>query len=245
MHGIGADAIGVDWRLPLDEANRRLGGKVPLQGNIDPALLSAPWHVLEAHVRDVVNGGAKRQPTSSTSGTVYRRKPTRTCSRASCSSCTALTDAVVIGGGIGGLVAARELALGGLTVTLLEASDRLGGTVARHTVGGIELDAGAESFATRGSTVRRLAADLGLGDEIVQPDPRGAWLQPADAAARPIPAVTLLGIPGHPLARDVSSLVGVPASLRAHLERFLPGRYAAWIGHARRARAQAHGRCHR
>jgi uroporphyrinogen decarboxylase len=57
MHAIGADVMGVDWRLPLDEANRRLGGSVPLQGNIDPALLAAPWPVLENHVRAVVDAG--------------------------------------------------------------------------------------------------------------------------------------------------------------------------------------------
>jgi uroporphyrinogen decarboxylase len=57
MHSIGADVMGVDWRIPLDEAERRLGGGVPLQGNIDPALLAAPWSVLEAHVRDVVERG--------------------------------------------------------------------------------------------------------------------------------------------------------------------------------------------
>ncbi|MBW4031160.1 MAG: uroporphyrinogen decarboxylase [Acidobacteria bacterium] len=54
-----ADAVGVDWRLPLDEANEKLEGRVPLQGNIDPALLSAPWPTLEAHVRDVLERGAK------------------------------------------------------------------------------------------------------------------------------------------------------------------------------------------
>ncbi|MFO7689694.1 MAG: uroporphyrinogen decarboxylase [Cryobacterium sp.] len=57
MHAVGADAVGVDYRVPLDEANRRLGGTVPLQGNVDPALLSAPWPVLEAHVRDVLERG--------------------------------------------------------------------------------------------------------------------------------------------------------------------------------------------
>jgi uroporphyrinogen decarboxylase len=57
MHSIGADVMGVDWRIPLDEAERRLGGGVPLQGNIDPALLAAPWAVLDAHVRDVVERG--------------------------------------------------------------------------------------------------------------------------------------------------------------------------------------------
>ena len=58
MRDVGVDVVGVDYRLPLDEANRRLGGTVPLQGNIDPALLSAPWEVLEAHVRDVIAAGA-------------------------------------------------------------------------------------------------------------------------------------------------------------------------------------------
>lgn len=57
MRDVGADVIGVDHRIPLDEANRRLGGRTPLQGNIDPALLSAPWPVLEEHVRDVIRRG--------------------------------------------------------------------------------------------------------------------------------------------------------------------------------------------
>ncbi len=57
MHDVGADAVGVDYRVPLDEANRRLGGAVPVQGNVDPALLAAPWSVLEAHVLDVLGRG--------------------------------------------------------------------------------------------------------------------------------------------------------------------------------------------
>ncbi|MFB0835597.1 uroporphyrinogen decarboxylase [Arthrobacter halodurans] len=57
MRDVGVDVVGVDYRLPLDEANRRLGGTVPLQGNIDPALLPAPWEVLEEHVRGVLAAG--------------------------------------------------------------------------------------------------------------------------------------------------------------------------------------------
>lgn len=57
MRGVGADAVGVDWRIPLDEANRRLGGATTVQGNIDPALLAAPWSTLRAHVADVLDRG--------------------------------------------------------------------------------------------------------------------------------------------------------------------------------------------
>ena len=66
MRDAGASAVGVDHRISLAEAHRRLNAAagpdgrsaVPLQGNIDPALLSAGWDVLEAHVRAVVASGA-------------------------------------------------------------------------------------------------------------------------------------------------------------------------------------------
>ena len=52
-----AGAVGIDHRVPLDEASRRLGGRTPVQGNIDPAMLAAPWPVLAEHVRDVLRRG--------------------------------------------------------------------------------------------------------------------------------------------------------------------------------------------
>ncbi len=56
--GVTHTTVGVDYRTPLDEAVALLGPEVPVQGNIDPALLAAPWPVLEAHVRDVLRRGS-------------------------------------------------------------------------------------------------------------------------------------------------------------------------------------------
>jgi uroporphyrinogen decarboxylase len=50
----GADVVGVDWRVPLTEGRRRAGGKVALQGNLDPASLFMPIPTMEARARTVL-----------------------------------------------------------------------------------------------------------------------------------------------------------------------------------------------
>ncbi|PRX06150.1 UNVERIFIED_ORG: uroporphyrinogen decarboxylase [Actinomadura viridilutea] len=57
MGEAGADVIGVDWRVPLDDAVHRVEPGKALQGNLDPALLLAPWDVIEARARDVLARG--------------------------------------------------------------------------------------------------------------------------------------------------------------------------------------------
>jgi uroporphyrinogen decarboxylase len=54
MARAGSDVMGVDWRVPLDVARRRLGPDVALQGNLDPALCLAPWPVVADATRDVL-----------------------------------------------------------------------------------------------------------------------------------------------------------------------------------------------
>ncbi|MGN8551170.1 UNVERIFIED_CONTAM: FAD-dependent oxidoreductase [Microbacterium sp. SLM126] len=133
-----------------------------------------------------------------------------------------MADITVVGGGIAGLVVARRLARAGTDVELVEASDRLGGPVARHVVAGIALDAGAESFAVRGGTVAALLEELGLAADIVEPRPGPAWLQPADGPAVPLPATALLGIPADPAADDVVRVVGAAAAAEAVRRDALP-----------------------
>jgi len=63
MRQAGADVVGVDWRVPLDVATDRLTAALPdgpapvVQGNLDPALLFAPWPVLEREVRRIQQEG--------------------------------------------------------------------------------------------------------------------------------------------------------------------------------------------
>ncbi|MBO0848565.1 MAG: uroporphyrinogen decarboxylase [Pseudonocardia sp.] len=59
MAEAGADVVGVDWRVPLDEAARRIGPGRAVQGNLDPAVLFADWDVVEAEVRRIVAEGRR------------------------------------------------------------------------------------------------------------------------------------------------------------------------------------------
>jgi len=58
MGDVGADVVGVDWRVPLDEAVRRIGPHRAVQGNLDPAVLFAGWPVVEREVRRILREGA-------------------------------------------------------------------------------------------------------------------------------------------------------------------------------------------
>ena len=57
MGEAGADVVGVDWRVPLDEAVGRVEPGKALQGNLDPAVLFAPWETVERRARDVLARG--------------------------------------------------------------------------------------------------------------------------------------------------------------------------------------------
>lgn len=71
MFGVGAshlalewndlplDVIGLDWRLPIDQA-RELGIRKNLQGNLDPSILLAPWEVIEQKAKAILDQGMQQ-----------------------------------------------------------------------------------------------------------------------------------------------------------------------------------------
>jgi uroporphyrinogen decarboxylase len=60
MKGDGGTVMGLDWRVPLDEAWARVGYDLGVQGNLDPAALFAPASVVESAAEDVLRRAAGR-----------------------------------------------------------------------------------------------------------------------------------------------------------------------------------------
>jgi uroporphyrinogen decarboxylase len=57
MGQAGAEVVGVDFRVPLDEATRRIGPDHAVQGNLDPAIVFAPWEVVAERTRAILAAG--------------------------------------------------------------------------------------------------------------------------------------------------------------------------------------------
>jgi oxygen-dependent protoporphyrinogen oxidase len=126
----------------------------------------------------------------------------------------------VVGGGISGLTAAWRLATapGAPRVVLLEAAGRTGGALQRVRVGGADgvvVDGGAEALLARRTEALRLAAELGLGGDLLPPATTRAAVA-SRGALHPVPRGTLMGVPGDPGA--LAGLLEPPEVERARVE---------------------------
>ncbi|MDF3149680.1 protoporphyrinogen oxidase, partial [Streptomyces sp. T21Q-yed] len=110
---------------------------------------------------------------------------------------------VVIGGGIAGLAAAHRLLDAGRQVTVLEASDRVGGKLLPGEIAGARVDFGAESMLARRPEAVALAREVGL-DERLQPPATATASIWTRGALRPMPKGHVMGVPG-----TASALSGV------------------------------------
>lgn len=128
---------------------------------------------------------------------------------------------VVVGGGIAGLAAAHRLLEGGARVTLLEASERLGGKLLPGEIAGVPVDLGAESMLARRPEGVDLARAVGLGDSLQPPATASASLW-TRGALRPMPKGHLMGVPGDPALLAASGVVSPAGLERIERDRELP-----------------------
>ncbi|WNZ08006.1 protoporphyrinogen oxidase [Streptomyces sp. 11x1] len=110
---------------------------------------------------------------------------------------------VVIGAGIAGLAAAHGLLDRGARVTVLEASDRVGGKLLPGEIAGARVDLGAESILARRPEAVALAREVGLAGRLQPPATATASLW-TRGALRPMPKGHVMGVPG-----TASALAGV------------------------------------
>jgi oxygen-dependent protoporphyrinogen oxidase len=136
----------------------------------------------------------------------------------------AVTDVAVIGGGIAGLAAAWELTRGGsgCRVTLVEASERLGGKIETAPFAGVELDGGPDAFLARVPAATQLVREAGLADDLVAPGTGQAWLWTRGRLRR-LPTGLVLGVPVDLGALARSAVLPRAATARAALDLVLPG----------------------
>ncbi|MEU1270688.1 protoporphyrinogen oxidase [Streptomyces sp. NPDC005799] len=113
------------------------------------------------------------------------------------------TRVVVVGAGVAGLAAAHRLLRRGAGVTVLEASDRVGGKLLPGEIAGVRVDLGAESMLARRPEAVGLAGEVGLTDRLQPPVTASASLW-TRGALRPMPKGHVMGVPG-----TADSLAGV------------------------------------
>jgi oxygen-dependent protoporphyrinogen oxidase len=122
-----------------------------------------------------------------------------------------VSRAIVVGAGVAGLVAARDLAAAGIDVLVLEGADRAGGKLRAGTVAGIRVDVGAEAMLHRRPEGTSLAVELGL--PLAHPTSASSRIWTRDAL-RPLPR-TLMGAPLDLEQLDASGILSADGLVRA------------------------------
>ncbi|WP_021596877.1 MULTISPECIES: protoporphyrinogen oxidase [Actinomadura] len=131
------------------------------------------------------------------------------------------SHAVVVGGGIAGLAAARMLARGGVRVTVLEGSPRIGGKLRVSEIAGIPVDEGAESMLARRPEGLDLVRDLGRSGDLVNPGTTSSAIV-SRGSLRPIPAGQVMGVPSDLKALAASQVLSPAGLARVPLDLVLP-----------------------
>lgn len=133
-------------------------------------------------------------------------------------------DVVIVGAGISGLSLAYFLTKKGLRVEVHEARAEAGGNIRTTTHDGFMYDIGPDSFVRQKPDAEKLCRELGLGEDLIEPEPQGRRVYVAfEGALHPMPDGLSLGVP-----TEVRSLLGTEllsdiGKLRALCEPFIMG----------------------
>ncbi|TDE20843.1 protoporphyrinogen oxidase [Actinomadura sp. 6K520] len=131
------------------------------------------------------------------------------------------SHAVVVGGGIAGLAAARMLARDGVRVTLLEGSPQLGGKLRVSEIAGIPVDEGAESMLARRPEGLDLVAGVGRSGELVNPGTTSSSIF-SRGELRRIPSGQVMGVPSDLRALAAARVLSPGGLARVPLDLVLP-----------------------
>ncbi|MFF7467406.1 protoporphyrinogen oxidase [Streptomyces sp. NPDC008092] len=132
---------------------------------------------------------------------------------------TGTGQVVVVGAGIAGLAAAHRLLERGARVTVLEASERVGGKLLPGEIAGVRVDLGAESMLARRPEAVALARETGLGERLRTPATATAAIWTRDAL-RPMPKGHVMGVPG--TAAALSGVLSEEGLARVERDADLP-----------------------
>jgi len=131
-------------------------------------------------------------------------------------------DVLVVGGGISGLAATYELQRRGISVRLVEASDRLGGVICTDRFDGWVIDGGPDSLLVQKPAAVALCRELGLAARLIPTlTPRTAYVL-RDGRLHPIPEGSFLGFPIRVSALAASSLFSAGGKVRMACEVLVP-----------------------
>lgn len=136
-----------------------------------------------------------------------------------------MAHVVVVGGGITGLAAAYNLVHANEhivpRVTLIEASERLGGKICSREFAGAPVDLGPEALVARVPEAKALCEALGLAEEMVAPamSKTFVWTR---GRVRALPDGLVFGVPTSPWAIARSGILSLSGVARAGLDLILP-----------------------
>ena len=119
----------------------------------------------------------------------------------------------VVGGGVTGLVAARELHRAGADVVLFEAAPDAGGKIVTKTLENVAVEGGPDSFLVREPWPVDLCRSIGLGNDLVRPAVFGGLVW-SRGRLHPMPRGLVLGIPTLPVKMARGGLLSPRGALR-------------------------------